>query len=224
MIDRRASSIAAAVAAASEHPRPAALLCVNLHNFKALNTVLGHDRGDRLLARTEAELRTVGAIWRIAGDEFLALVGGPLSAVADRARALSWLLHTSVGFTLAWRIDFADGRPAPPPIPWRVAEVTCAPRVGLAELGGDAAACVALARQRCYEVSVSGPSHGFAPLSRGFTDVGPRADRACPACGSAPTLLDQDLGWTSESCTACGAAYERTDVQYVLGEATDAGW
>jgi diguanylate cyclase (GGDEF)-like protein len=63
-------------AARAERDRStAAMLFVDLDNFKVINDALGHDRGDRLLCavaeRLTAELRPSDTIARVGGDEFV---------------------------------------------------------------------------------------------------------------------------------------------------------
>ena len=44
------------VLAAAQAARGALLACVNLHNFKVMNVVLGHAAGDRFLAEVHGAL------------------------------------------------------------------------------------------------------------------------------------------------------------------------
>lgn len=71
------SRVAALIGAAATHDRPAALVCVNLQNFKALNVVLGHERCDQILAHVQRRLEEMGLTWRTGGDEFVAIQLGP---------------------------------------------------------------------------------------------------------------------------------------------------
>lgn len=69
--------------------RPAALYLFDLNGFKRYNDSFGHPAGDELLARLGDELRaavsTDGAVYRIGGDEFCAL----LSCDPDRFEAVA---------------------------------------------------------------------------------------------------------------------------------------
>jgi diguanylate cyclase (GGDEF)-like protein/PAS domain S-box-containing protein len=76
-----------AVAHARRHHRTAALLFIDLDNFKAVNDTLGHDVGDALLkiisSRLRASVRGDDFIARIGGDEFCVL----LQDIADPREA-----------------------------------------------------------------------------------------------------------------------------------------
>ncbi len=54
---------------------PVHLFYMDFNNFKAVNDILGHDMGDRVLRSLSAELRTAfmgyGNIYRLGGDEFV---------------------------------------------------------------------------------------------------------------------------------------------------------
>src|SRR4051812_41968531 len=76
-----------AVAHARRHQKTAALLFVDLDNFKTVNDTLGHDVGDGLLkiisSRLRASVRGDDFIARIGGDEFCVL----LQDIADAREA-----------------------------------------------------------------------------------------------------------------------------------------
>ena len=216
--------------AAAKQSGPAVFVCVNLQNFKPRNVLLGHDRGDRLLARAQERLGELGRTWRTGGDELIALVGGGYADVRERARAFSWLLHIVVGATEAWSFRMADGR-STQTVPWRSFQVVCTPRCGLAELGPgpDLAATLRLARRRCDELrraDAAALPEGFAPLVWGpWTNEKSLAAPTCPACGhNPPTVVSDDLGWSREHCARCGASYERVNMLWVLGEEAEAGY
>ena len=100
----------------------AALLVVDLDNFKVLNDAMGHHSGDHLLmelaVRLNALVRAGDTVARLGGDEFGILIAGPLwpgqaEALAERVRA-----------GIAEPVELASGR------------VTVTASVGLA-LGSD---------------------------------------------------------------------------------------
>lgn len=229
---------------AAAHTRPAVFAHVNLHCFKPYNVVLGHQRGDALLQQVQRQLEELGRTWRVAGDEFVALVADPLDAATARLRAFSWLSHTVIGATEAWRFRFADGRELPA-VPWRSFEVVCTPRCGIAELleGAEAGPALALAEQRCEELRVAAAARptgatgspterpaaavpGFAPLASGpWSNQRQLAAPACPLCAAPRSeILEEDLGWARERCTRCETSYERSDVLIVLGEESSASY
>ena len=78
-----------AVAHARRHQKTAALLFIDLDNFKTVNDTLGHDVGDALLkiisSRLKASVRGDDFIARIGGDEFCVL----LQDIADAREAAS---------------------------------------------------------------------------------------------------------------------------------------
>lgn len=66
------------------------VLFVDLDNFKVINDSLGHGIGDELLklvsARFQSTLRDEDVLARFGGDEFIAVLNGPPSDVAERLR------------------------------------------------------------------------------------------------------------------------------------------
>jgi diguanylate cyclase (GGDEF)-like protein len=62
---------------------PVHLFYMDFNNFKAVNDILGHDMGDRVLRSISAELRTAfigyGNIYRLGGDEFVGVTTMGLS-------------------------------------------------------------------------------------------------------------------------------------------------
>ncbi|MGK0441542.1 MAG: diguanylate cyclase (GGDEF)-like protein/PAS domain S-box-containing protein [Pseudohongiellaceae bacterium] len=64
----------------------AAVLFLDLDDFKKINDTLGHDSGDRILVQTAERLRkavrSVDTVARLGGDEFIILLGG-LNDIAD---------------------------------------------------------------------------------------------------------------------------------------------
>ncbi|MFF5225404.1 putative bifunctional diguanylate cyclase/phosphodiesterase [Dactylosporangium sp. NPDC000521] len=69
------------IATALTSPDPAWVLLVDLDDFKAVNDLLGHGVGDRLLVSVaqllQAEAGTAGLPVRVGGDEFAVLLAGP---------------------------------------------------------------------------------------------------------------------------------------------------
>jgi diguanylate cyclase (GGDEF)-like protein/PAS domain S-box-containing protein len=67
-----------ALAGAKRHGRSAALMLLDMDNFKALNDSLGHDVGDQLLVevaqRLRDSVREVDCVARLGGDEFVVLL------------------------------------------------------------------------------------------------------------------------------------------------------
>lgn len=84
--------------------RLAALLCIDLDDFKTINDGLGHEHGDQLLRqvgqRIGAQLRPGDLLARLGGDEFLLLLPDlppPLGAAAQQAEALAQRLAIELG-------------------------------------------------------------------------------------------------------------------------------
>ncbi|WP_449410895.1 putative bifunctional diguanylate cyclase/phosphodiesterase [Methylobacterium komagatae] len=82
----------------------AAVLCLDLDRFKAVNDRLGHLAGDTVLRavahRVRLELHAEDVVARLGGDEFAVLVadGGDLAAIEDLARRLIGSVNEPVYF------------------------------------------------------------------------------------------------------------------------------
>jgi len=85
-----------AVAHARRHQKTAALLFIDLDNFKTVNDTLGHDVGDALLkvisSRLKASVRGDDFIARIGGDEFCVLLQD-IAAPGEAASVAQKLVH-----------------------------------------------------------------------------------------------------------------------------------
>lgn len=83
----------------------AALLFLDIDNFKYINDTLGHEFGDRLIVKTSERLRTLlgfeGVLYRFGGDEFIILLRS-LTDRADIDRVASRIL---AGFKEAVNVD-----------------------------------------------------------------------------------------------------------------------
>lgn len=84
--------------------RLAALLCVDLDDFKTVNDSQGREHGDQLLRevarRIGAEIAGQGTLARLGGDEFLVLLPelhAPLGAAARAAEAMAYRLAALLG-------------------------------------------------------------------------------------------------------------------------------
>ncbi len=78
------------VADQDAHPRPIALLIIDLDRFKAINDTMGHGAGDKVLVEVGARLSRLSGpqdrIVRLGGDEFAVIVDG--EDAAERAQAI----------------------------------------------------------------------------------------------------------------------------------------
>ena len=71
------------------------MVCTNLHNFKALNVLVGHDEGDRILSRVNDYLCTLSdSSWRTGGDEFVVVLRDELLS-ADSSSSLNTTTNSS---------------------------------------------------------------------------------------------------------------------------------
>lgn len=90
------SSLENAVVSADESGHPLSLIFIDLDSFKAVNDLLGHVAGDRVLtevaARLRSGVRTDDIVGRIGGDEFVAICenadGSAASSIAERVRSV----------------------------------------------------------------------------------------------------------------------------------------
>lgn len=76
---------------------PLAVLFLDLDGFKAVNDTFGHEVGDGLLQavaeRLKTCLRETDAVFRLAGDEFTAVVEGQFGGTGDAERLAQKLIH-----------------------------------------------------------------------------------------------------------------------------------
>lgn len=70
-----------------------ALLFIDLNGFKQINDTFGHQKGDEVLTRTAAVLRTVlrdaDVAGRLGGDEFVVCAIAPKDVIADTAQSIA---------------------------------------------------------------------------------------------------------------------------------------
>jgi diguanylate cyclase (GGDEF)-like protein/PAS domain S-box-containing protein len=92
-----------ALAASERHRRPAALLFLDLDQFKQLNDRQGHDAGDQVLVQVAQRLngcvRAVDTVARMGGDEFVVLLqdlGDSLAQATAQVRTLGHKLLASL--------------------------------------------------------------------------------------------------------------------------------
>ena len=92
--------LAHTIESARRHDRGFAVLFIDLDRFKTINDSLGHEAGDQLLretaARLKATLRASDVVARLAGDEFVALLGeahAPEAAAAAARKVLRALMQ-----------------------------------------------------------------------------------------------------------------------------------
>ncbi|MCP9489198.1 MAG: EAL domain-containing protein [Solirubrobacteraceae bacterium MAG38_C4-C5] len=88
--------LAAHIDRAQRYGAPAALLALDLDNFKSVNDSLGHSAGDQLIVRVadllRRRLRHGDVVARVGGDEFAVLL--PEASAADARRVADALLST----------------------------------------------------------------------------------------------------------------------------------
>jgi diguanylate cyclase (GGDEF)-like protein/PAS domain S-box-containing protein len=93
------------IAFAERYDHPAAMLLLDLDNFKDINDSLGHHVGDRLLVgvaeRLQTRLRRTDILGRIGGDEFAALL--PQAEAAQALRVAEEVLDAVT--TAAYALD-----------------------------------------------------------------------------------------------------------------------
>ena len=94
-------------------PRPAGAIVVDVDHFKSYNDQYGHRMGDEVLQRIArfllTQVRAGDAVFRIGGDEFLALLLGKGAShtrtVAHRMRDAACKGGAPVPFTLGWALS-----------------------------------------------------------------------------------------------------------------------
>jgi|GEM_PF-3971130 GGDEF domain-containing protein len=232
----RARALDLPVLAAARAASGGVFACVNLHNFKAMNVVLGHAAGDRFLAEVQAALAAMAlGCWRTGGDEFVALVRAELPEATEKLRAFCGAFHRRIEATQAWRVASDDPR-CDGLVPWAIVEAVTTPRCGLASLGSDPDAALAAARAGCeahalaafeadHRTLETGPWAGFPPLTRGFSSRRIFAERCCPRCAACPPeRLDEELGRAHERCPRCGLSFSRIDALIVDGVVHEGGY
>ena len=109
---RLMADLAKAVGAASA-ASPVHVLLLDLNGFKSYNDAFGHNAGDQLLVRLSRELAAAlaghGAVYRLGGDEFCALVQGDSAALeAVQAAARDALTEHGLGFSITASVGSAS--------------------------------------------------------------------------------------------------------------------
>jgi diguanylate cyclase (GGDEF)-like protein/PAS domain S-box-containing protein len=146
LLNRRGleADAAALLADATDHPAPAALLYVDLDDFKRVNDTLGHEAGDVLLcelaARLQRATRGPDLLGRLGGDEFVLLLPD-VDAAGAREVAERILLAAREPIAI-------DGR-----------EVACGVSIGIAlfpEDGGDLKGLLQAADRAMYRAKSAG--------------------------------------------------------------------
>ena len=96
-----------ALAAGKRNDEYAALMMLDLDNFKTLNDTQGHDVGDRLLvevaSRLRATVREEDSVARLGGDEYVVLVedlGTDETAAANQAEIVAEKIRVALHATL----------------------------------------------------------------------------------------------------------------------------
>ena len=106
----------------------AAILFIDLDDFKRVNDSLGHDVGDLLLQAVAQQiqrcLREVDLVARLGGDEFVVLLNLPEKVVAEAAATAERVAHK-----VAWAISR--------PIKLKGGEVNITPSIGIAMLDDE---------------------------------------------------------------------------------------
>lgn len=232
----RARALDRPVLAAARAAHGGVLACVNLHNFKVMNVVLGFEAGDRILTEVRDALaaRALGC-WRTGGDEFVALLGGALPEATEQLRDFCWSFHRRVEAIEAWRV-IADDPACGGLIPWARVEAVMTPRCGLSPIGPDPEGALDAARQACeahaqaafeagHRALETGPWVGFPPLARGFSARRILAERCCPRCAARPPeRLEEELGRARERCPRCGLLFTRLEARIVDGVVHEGGY
>jgi diguanylate cyclase (GGDEF)-like protein len=95
--------------AKAPHRRPLALLVIDLTEFKAVNSTLGHPAGDMLLQQVAAALKAAvrpgDLVFRLGGDEFAVLLTDLRDATGAQKRAQYLLRHLREA---SFRVDGVD--------------------------------------------------------------------------------------------------------------------
>jgi diguanylate cyclase (GGDEF)-like protein/PAS domain S-box-containing protein len=136
-----------AVAAATRSGGPLAVMSVDVDHFKHVNDTHGHLAGDRLLVEVAARLRravrTSDTVFRVGGDEFIAILTGIASSREAEALAMRVL------DAMLEPVECVDvAAPAAPSV-----------SIGIAHLqrhGGSAPALLAAADRALYEAKRAG--------------------------------------------------------------------
>jgi len=92
----------------------AALLLLDINEFKGINDQHGHAEGDRCLVRLAETLRTIAQsgdlVSRVGGDEFVVLLSGPEEQVTQQIKALEGHLAKDQQGTLGFTVSFGSTR------------------------------------------------------------------------------------------------------------------
>jgi len=134
-----------AVAHARRHDKTAAVLFIDLDNFKQVNDGLGHDVGDGLLKVIASRLRAC-----VRGDDFIARIGGDEFCVL-----LQEIAEPREAAAVAQKLVYELGKP------YRIGEhaISCGASVGIAcvpQDGHDVATLLRLADAAMYRAKEAG--------------------------------------------------------------------
>ena len=140
-----------ALAASARTGREAALMFIDLDQFKRINDTLGHDLGDQLLQqvarRLTACLREGDTVARLGGDEFVVMMAAEPADQALDTAALAQLVAEKILAALARPYEL-EGR-----------ECHCSASIGITLLGGHHSTVDELLRradQAMYQAKASG--------------------------------------------------------------------
>lgn len=92
-----------------------ALFIIDLDNFKQVNDTLGHQAGDRVIRLAAKALsgcfRATDIVGRLGGDEFFALLSGPITkeAAQEKARSICEALQFSIGVNPTLHVSSSVG-------------------------------------------------------------------------------------------------------------------
>ncbi|XUO87289.1 diguanylate cyclase [Halomonas sp. KM072] len=152
------SHLSSAIAQAKRCDTPLALLFIDLDDFKPVNDRFGHGVGDQLLQavaqRLRQRLRGGDHVGRIGGDEFVAMLGGPVGAEEALRVADQLCQALAVPFTLS------------------VGEVHVSASIGVALLplhAAEESTLIHCADQAMYQAKAQGRNQAvlYAPVSPG---------------------------------------------------------